>query len=68
MSSNREKLKTLNSSAFLKDSESLQNFESLSASGRERVITQLHTIGSKAETRRFDALLRDSDSGMMKLM
>ena len=65
MSSNREELKRKGKSAFTQD---MHNFGDLSSMQRERFLTQMNTIGSKSEMRRFDASLRDADSGMLKTL
>lgn len=46
----------------------LRYFASLSPMQQERVITQIHTIGSKQEMRRFAASMRDADSGRIETL
>ncbi len=55
MSSNREQLKN----AFAKIDN--VDFSSLSSPDRERLITRLNTVGTKAETRQTFVSLRDAD-------
>ncbi len=64
MSSNREELKNIAKSGAFGNSR--RSFESLSTNERERAITEMNTIGSKAEMHRFEAKQRDAQSGMYK--
>lgn len=45
------------------DPDAMRYFASLSPMQQERVITQIHTIGSKQEMRRFADAMRNADSG-----
>ncbi len=51
--------------ALAQDPEAMRYFASLSPMQQERVMTQIHTIGSKQEMRHFVASMRNADSGRM---
>ncbi len=63
MSSNREEIKNAVKNGA---PNSQRSFESLSPSERERVLTQINTVGSRAEMHRFEAKQRDNETGMYK--
>ena len=49
--------------ALAKDQKALKHFASLSDAERERMITMVHSIGSKREMQDFVASMRDSETG-----
>ena len=52
--------------ALAHDPEALRYFASLSPMQQERVLTQIHTIGTKQEMRHFVASMRNADSGRIE--
>ena len=52
--------------ALAQDPEALRYFASLSPMQQERVLTQIHTIGTKQEMRHFVASMRNADSGRIE--
>ncbi len=63
MTSNRENLKNEFKSALNKNNA----FSSLSPIEQERLITQMNTIGNKAEEKKYEASIKNSQTGMMNL-
>jgi len=54
--------------ALAQDPEAMRYFASLSPMQQERVMTQIHTIGSKQEMRHFVASMRNADSGRIETL
>ena len=50
------------------DAAALRPFVSLSPMERERVLTQLNTIGSKKEIKEYNSIHKNSDSGRMETL
>ena len=54
--------------ALALDPKAMRYFASLSPMQQERVITQIHTIGSKQEMRHFVESMRNADSGRIETL
>lgn len=54
--------------ALAQDPNAMRYFASLPPMQQERVITQIHTIGSKQEMRHFVASMRNADSGRIETL
>ena len=52
--------------ALAQDPKAMRYFASLSPMQQERVLTQIHTIGTKQEMRHFVASMRNTDSGRIE--
>ncbi len=48
--------------------EAMRYFASLSSMQQERILTQIHTIGTKQEMRHFAASMRNADTGRMETL
>ena len=56
------------SAALASDPDAMRYFSNLPAAAQERVITRIHSIGSKAELRDYVASLKDADSGRVETL
>ena len=54
--------------ALAQDPKAMRYFASLSPMQQERVITQIHTIGSKKGMRHFVESMRNADSGRIETL
>lgn len=49
--------------ALAQDQKALKHFASLSDAERERMVTMVHSIGSRKEMQDYGSLMRDSETG-----
>ena len=68
MSSNREKLKSAGRAALYGDGKVIRPFADFNPMQQERIITHMHTVGSKEEMRRLDASLRNAETGEIDIL
>lgn len=68
MDKNGKELPTGLRMALARDPKAMRYFASLSPMQQERVITQIHTIGSKQEMRHFVDSMRNADSGRIETL
>lgn len=68
MSSNREKLKSQGGPAFENDHKRVKPFGTFEPMQQERILTHMNTIGSRNETRRLNATLKNPESGMIDIL
>jgi hypothetical protein len=68
MDENKNGLPNENEAASLENANAPKSFEQYSPMQQERIMTRIHTIGSKQDMRRFEASLKDNETGRVETL
>lgn len=64
MSDDKKERKRISKTVPARFGENAKRFSAYNPMQQERILTNMHTIGTKQEMRRFDASVRDPETGM----